>query len=30
VLVTPDLCSAQELVLSHHNRFSVMYIYVAL
>ena len=29
-LVTPDLCSAQELVLSRHNRFSVRYIYVAL
>jgi len=26
VLVTPDLCSAQELVLCRHNRFSVMHI----
>ena len=26
VLVTPDLCSAQDPVLSHHNQFSVMHI----
>jgi len=30
VPVTPDLCSAQDLVLSRHGRFSVMHIYVAL
>ena len=30
VPVTPDLCSAQDLVLSRHDRFSVMHIYVAL
>ena len=30
VLVTPDLCSTQDLVSSRHNRFSVMHTYVAL
>jgi len=30
VPVTPDWCFAQDLVLSRHNRFSVMHIYVAL